>query len=51
VTGADHCPTPNEKKTGARLPKDHGLCEKEQGERRKFFSQEMFVLLDLPANG
>jgi len=38
------------KKRGA-LPKDHGLCEKEQGERRKFFSQEMFVLLDLPADG
>jgi hypothetical protein len=34
------------------LPRDHGLCGREiGGERRKFFSLETSVPLDLPANG
>jgi len=51
VTGADQRPTPHEKKTGARYRKITALCEKKKGKRRKFFSQETSVLLDLPANG
>jgi hypothetical protein len=35
VTGADQRPTPHEKKTGARLPKDHALCEEKKREKKK----------------
>jgi hypothetical protein len=51
VTGADQRPTPHEKKTGARYRKITHWARRKKGKRRKFFSQEMSVLLDLPANG
>ena len=44
-------PTPNEKKTGTRYRKITDCARRKKGERRKFFSREMSVLLDLPANG
>ena len=49
-TGADQRPTPHEKKTGARYRKITRCVRRKKGERRKFFSQEMSVLLDLPAD-
>ena len=49
--GADQRPTPNEKKTGTRYRKITDCARRKKGERRKFFSREMSVLLDLPANG
>jgi len=39
------------KENRGALPKDHELGEKEKRGKKKFFSQETFVLLDLPANG
>ena len=49
--GADQRPTPNEKKTGTRYRKITDCARRKKGERRKFFSEETSVPLDLPANG
>jgi len=35
VTGADQRPTPIEKENRGALPKDHPLCEKKKGGKKK----------------